>query len=237
MLFAISSSSVSLTPAPFFVPSLSMPPRHRPHPPATAPAPTASLPLRMMPDYGYGGGLTDDGDFAILGINVAPDEDEDGRGGEGEEKKKGDEYDDFDDSANSNTGDDDDYRRRRRMDYDTGTSIGWQGVGNMLFDESLLRSGRVDLGAGPTRRYRDFRGNNIVPKSIDADVRDWLSGLLPTLDAYDLEAYAEGLTNIGFAPSCPSQCEVRYDDLDFMKVLHRRYLFKEITGEGHPFEP
>ena len=61
--------------------------------------------------------------------------------------------------------------------------------------------------------------------------------MLPSLDAYDLEAYAEGLTGIGFLPSCPSQCEVRYDDLDFMRVLHRRYLYREITGEGHPFEP
>ena len=34
----------------------------------------------MTPD-GYGGGLTDDGDFAILGVNVAPDEDEGGGGG------------------------------------------------------------------------------------------------------------------------------------------------------------
>jgi hypothetical protein len=54
---------------------------------------------------------------------------------------------------------------------------------------------------------------------------------------YDLEAYAEGLSNIGFRPLCPSQCELRYDDLDFMRVLHRRYLHREITGEGHPFEP
>ena len=204
----------------------------------------------MTPDYGYGGGggLTDDGDFAIPGINVAPDDDEDERGGGsggGAEKKKRDaEYDDDDDdddaAANNNKGDDDDdgrRRRRRRRDYDTGTSIGWQGVGNMLFDESLLRSGRVDMGAGATKRYRDFRGNDIVPKSIDPDARDWLSDMLPSLDAYDLEAYAEGLTNIGFTPSCPSQCEVRYDDLDFMKVLHRRYLYKEMTGEGHPFEP
>ena len=107
----------------------------------------------------------------------------------------------------------------------------------MLFDGSLRRSGRADLGAGAAGRYRDFRGNDVVPRSVDPSVRGWLSGLLPSLDAYDLEAYAEGLTGIGFLPSCPSQCEVRYDDLDFMRVLHRRYLYREITGKGHPFEP
>ena len=107
----------------------------------------------------------------------------------------------------------------------------------MLFDESLLRSGRVDMGTGSNKKYRDFRGNVIVNKTGDPGVKKWLSGVLPSLDAYDLESYAEGLTNIGYNPSCPSQCELTYDDLDFMKLLHRRYLYREITGEGHPFEP
>jgi hypothetical protein len=114
-------------------------------------------------------------------------------------------------------------------------SIGWRGVENMLFDESLMRSGRVDLGTIANKRYSDFHGNVVVPRTpVDPSVRGWLRGALPSLDAYDLEAYAEGLSNIGFHPSCPSQCEL--NDLDFMRVLHRRYLHKEITGEGHPFE-
>jgi hypothetical protein len=77
-----------------------------------------------------------------------------------------------------------------------------------------------------------------VPRTpVDPSVREWLRGVLPSLDAYDLKVYAKGLSNIGFHPLCPSQCKLRYDDLDFRRVLHRRYLHKEITGEGHPFEP
>ncbi len=54
---------------------------------------------------------------------------------------------------------------------------------------------------------------------------------------YDLKVYAEGLSNIGFRPLCPFQCKLRYNNLDFMRLLHQRYLHREITGEGHSFEP
>ncbi len=96
-------------------------------------------------------------------------------------------------------------------------SIGWRGMGNMLFDKLLMRRGRVDLGTGANKRYSDFYGNVVVPRTpVDPSVRGWLRGALPSLDAYDLKAYALGLLNISFHPSCPSQCELRYDDLDFM---------------------
>ena len=118
-----------------------------------------------------------------------------------------------------------------------GTTIGWQGVGNMLFNEELQKSGRVDLGVGSSNTYKDFRGNDIVPK-IDPAVKQWLFDTLPSLDKNDdLELYSEQLTRLGFHPGCPSMCEISYEDLDFMKVLHRRYFYKEITGQEHPFEP
>lgn len=65
--------------------------------------------------------------------------------------------------------------------YNTGTSIGSQGVGNMLFNEELLKSGRVDLGVGSTNRYRDFRGNEVIPK-VDPAMKEWLLEIIPTLD-------------------------------------------------------
>ena len=117
--------------------------------------------------------------------------------------------------------------------YNTGTPIGSQGVGNMLFNEELLKSGRVDLGVGSTNRYRDFRGNEVIPK-VDPAMKEWLLEIIPTLDESDLGTYAEGLTNIGFHPH--SLCDLQYEDLDFMKVLHRRCVYKEITGQGHPSE-
>jgi len=151
-------------------------------------------------------GLTDDGDFAILGVNASEQTE--------------------DDTTNSNFN-----------NINTGTAIGFEGVGSMLFNEDLIKSGRVDIGVGTSNTYKDFRGNEIIPK-IDPAVKQWLVDVLPSLDENDLEIYAAGLTSIGYHPECPSLCEIRYEDLSFItKVLHRRYLFKEITGEEHPFEP
>lgn len=166
----------------------------------------------MSDDYGELSGLTDDGDFAILGINA----------------------------YNNENNENENMEPNNRQNPNTGTSIGWQGVGNMLFNEPLLQSGNVDIGVGPTNRYRNFRGNEVLPKELDVDpqVEEWLMEILPSLEESEVECYAQGLLAIGFRPHCPSLCELRYDDLDFIeKVLHRRYLFKEITGESHPFEP
>jgi len=152
-------------------------------------------------------GLTDDGDFAILGVNASEQTEEE-------------------DTTNSNIN-----------NINTGTSIGFEGVGSMLFNEELIKSGRVDIGVGSSNTYKDFRGNEIIPK-IDPAVKQWLVDVLPSLDENDIELYAAGLTSLGYHPECPSLCEIRYDDLSFIsKVLHKRYLFKEITGEEHPFEP
>mmetsp|Transcript_76 Transcript_76/g.153 ORF Transcript_76/g.153 Transcript_76/m.153 type:complete len:197 (-) Transcript_76:199-789(-) len=152
-------------------------------------------------------GLTEDGDFAIFGVNAQEC--------------------DLDDQSSSSQGE--------SPSVNTGAAIGWEGVGGMLFNEELLRSGRVDLGVGSSNRYRDFRGNEVVAKA-DPAVTTWLRKVLPALNEDDAKAYSEGLTSIGFSPQCASLCEIQYDDLDFMKTLHRRYLFKEITGEEHPFE-
>ena len=152
-------------------------------------------------------GLTDDGDFAILGVNASEQTEEE-------------------DTSSSGLN-----------NINTGTSIGFEGVGSMLFNEELIKSGRVDIGVGSSNTYKDFRGNEIIPK-IDPAVKQWLVDVLPSLNENDIEIYAAGLNSLGFHPECASLCEIRYEDLSFIsKILHRRYLFKEITGEEHPFEP
>jgi hypothetical protein len=50
-----------------------------------------------------------------------------------------------------------------------GASIGAQNVGEMLFNEQLLKSGRGDVRVGPMRRWKDFRGNEIVPDDNNTD--------------------------------------------------------------------
>ncbi len=124
-MMPLSSSFVHLIlpPAPFFRAPSSVHPsvqllshHHRRSSPSSLPTSTPTS-IYQSDGYGYGSGLTDDGDFAILGINASSDDDEDDdESGEGRELRK---------------------------EFDRGSSIGSLGVGNMLFDESLLRSGRV----------------------------------------------------------------------------------------------
>ena len=52
-----------------------------------------------------------------------------------------------------------------RRSFFTGTSIGPQNVGQMLFNEDLLKSGRGDLGVGSKNQWRDFRGMEYVAKT------------------------------------------------------------------------
>ena len=69
-----------------------------------------------------------------------------------------------------------------------------------------------------------------------SDIKEWLLTIIPKLSENDSVEYAKGLGGIGFHPECVTMCELKYEDLDFMKVLHRRYLFNEVTGIEHPWE-
>ena len=67
-------------------------------------------------------------------------------------------------------------------------------------------------------------------------VGEWLSDIIPTLRDADNVRYSQELVAIGFDPGCVTQCELTWEDLGFMKLLHRRYLYNEITGQDHPWE-
>mmetsp|Transcript_6598 Transcript_6598/g.14305 ORF Transcript_6598/g.14305 Transcript_6598/m.14305 type:complete len:390 (+) Transcript_6598:31-1200(+) len=65
-------------------------------------------------------------------------------------------------------------------------------------------------------------------------IKEWLVELIPTLPDKELDAYARGLDDIGFHPECITMSELQFEDLGFMKVLHQRYVFHEVTGVKHP---
>ncbi len=67
-------------------------------------------------------------------------------------------------------------------------------------------------------------------------IKEWLVEIIPTLPDKDLDSYARGLDEIGFHPECITMSELQLEDLSFMKVLHRRYVFHEVTGVEHPWE-
>ena len=99
----------------------------------------------------------------------------------------------------------------------------------------------IDLAA--VQRFREKRpSTGIIAVDSDDDeealesVGEWLSEIMPTLRESDIDSYTRKFVAIGFHPGCVTQCELTWDDLDFMKMLHRRYLFNEITGQDHPWE-
>ena len=57
-------------------------------------------------------------------------------------------------------------------------------------------------------------------------IQAFLTSIL-TLTESDLKYYAIEFVSIGFDPDCNSSGELEYDDLGFMKQLHRRYFWKE----------
>lgn len=58
-------------------------------------------------------------------------------------------------------------------------------------------------------------------------LQDFLSSLFPSLNHVDSFEYAKELEKIGFDPDCESSFELQYDDISFMKRLHRRYFWSQ----------
>lgn len=69
------------------------------------------------------------------------------------------------------------------------------------------------------------------------EMADWLFECIPTLKDDDYFYYADQLVSLGLNPNCITQCELRMEDLAFMKPLHQRYLFNEVTANPHPWQP
>jgi hypothetical protein len=180
-------------------------------------------------------GLTEDGDFAMFGVNMQdPDEDQDkptvgqSLSGNISSLLTGTIF----DNANANT-----------KPFTTGTPIDWQNVGTAPIVSSARGSRADDAHFGldmqrglHEKALRDL----LIQKGLDEDVlneiEEYLMEIMPTLSETDVENYAMGLGSIGFHPKCVTLCELKLEDLDFMKVLHRRYFFNEVTGGEHPFE-
>jgi hypothetical protein len=163
-------------------------------------------------NIGYG--LTDDGDFAILGVNMQdPDEDDDA-------------------TAPPTSG--------QSLDgtFLTGTIFdGANGSANT--DSDTVVTETLEQGAERTNVSGKKSPNQptfTTDKETQAEISEYLMEIMPTISKHDIETYSIQLGNIGFHPKCRTMCELTLDDLDFMKVLHARYFFKEVSGLDHPWE-
>ena len=92
----------------------------------------------------------------------------------------------------------------------------------------------IDKGAR-AKESAQLSGDHECDEAVEA-VGEWLSEIIPTLRDADNLRYSQELVAIGFDPGCVTQCELTWEDLSFMKLLHRRYLHNEITGQDHPWE-
>lgn len=73
---------------------------------------------------------------------------------------------------------------------------------------------------------RSQEENRKIDELQMSKIQQFLTSIL-TLTESDLKYYAMKFVSIGFDPDCNSSGELEYDDLGFMKQLHRRYFWKE----------
>ena len=213
----------------------------------------------------------DDGDFAMIGVNV-DDTDANKDGGDG--RDMGEDLSSLMSATSFSGLDNDDGIKRSSATQSTsvGTSTSF-GVGDTLslndalfgrlsndttkrdtpnttFEDlvnnlpnigvaetsSIASSNTIDNTKNDETTVYGSTANNYVDEELLDEIGEWLLTIIPKLNENEVEVYARGLNEIGFHPECATMCELKYEDLGFMKVLHRRYLFNEITGIEHPWE-
>ena len=199
---------------------------------------------RLHNDPSYG--LTEDGDFAILGVNAY-------------------ENDDDDEATGQHVGDISSLLAATTFSGLDGSPTQYSGAqnGNILglgstptsvnnnyaifgrLDSSSSTNNMIDPKRGSvvgenvgasSQQQQDRYTNHSVDETTLSEIEEWLLSIIPALNEQDAESYSRGLDAIGFNPGCVTMCELQLEDLDFMKVLHRRYLFNEVTGNEHPWE-
>jgi len=95
----------------------------------------------------------------------------------------------------------------------------------LLYVSNNKNPGNELLGVGEdaTRVLEDFLASIFSSTSLQ-----WNSQNENTGGSTLLNTYARKLANIGFDPDCDEiSIELKYEDLAFMKLLHRRYFWKE----------
>ena len=205
---------------------------------------------RLYNDPSYG--LTEDGDFAILGVNAYDNSDDDNSStvesvgdlssllagvglSEASTQSSGSQFTSTDVGRNNNV-----------PNFSTTSSIndaifGRLDSSSIMMDAPDTKRGSV-IGENVGERSNNIQQQNQYTRSSDVDetglseIQEWLLSIMPALTQQYAESYSRGLNEIGFNPGCVTMCELQFEDLAFMKVLHRRYLFNEVTGNEHPWE-
>mmetsp|Transcript_11918 Transcript_11918/g.19524 ORF Transcript_11918/g.19524 Transcript_11918/m.19524 type:complete len:232 (-) Transcript_11918:21-716(-) len=204
---------------------------------------------RLYNDPSYG--LTEDGDFAILGVNAYDNGDDDN-------SSIGQSVGDLSsilagvglstvstqpssatDAINTGVG---------QNEFGTTSSSINNAIFGRLDSSSIVGISDTNRGSvigenvgersndNDTQQQNQYTRSTAVDETSISEIQEWLLSIMPALNQQDAESYSRGLDAIGFNPGCVTMCELQFEDLAFMKVLHRRYLFNEVTGNEHPWE-
>ena len=73
-------------------------------------------------------------------------------------------------TAHNQCGEENNRYHSTTQSHNMGASIGAENVGNMLFNEDVLKGGRGDIRVGSTGRWKDFKGNEIVRDAMKPPV-------------------------------------------------------------------
>mmetsp|Transcript_17955 Transcript_17955/g.52059 ORF Transcript_17955/g.52059 Transcript_17955/m.52059 type:complete len:274 (-) Transcript_17955:210-1031(-) len=176
-------------------------------------------------------GLTDDGDFALFGINAVDPTTitSTTRGGDG-------------DSASSppglsfllgmDRGDGEGSSVTAMTPLSVPPAASAPTAGDQFLWETAGRPVETQKSEWEGERGHASSASSSVhvdPEDV-AWLEDWIADAMPTLKPSDAREYARGLARIGFDPECVTRSELRMDDLSFMKVLHRRYLYEKVLS-------
>ncbi len=210
--------------------------------------------LRLHNNFDPFYGLTEDGDFAILGVNAYES------GGGDDNSSTGQSVGDLSSilAGTSFSGLNEAPTRSPGLAA-TNTAVSRNSIPNNLGSTSSINDaifGRLDSSmigmmdakrisvigdnmgerSGNTQQQNQYTRSSSVDETTLSEIKEWLLSIIPALNQQDAESYSRGLDAIGFNPGCVTMCELQFEDLAFMKVLHRRYLFNEVTGIEHPWE-
>jgi len=192
--------------------------------------------LHLSNDSFYG--LTDDGDFAILGVNAYDSSDDDNNEssigqsvGDLSALLSGTTFAGLNESPTVNQtpttsndaifGQIDTTSSTKNMDGKRGNVIGEIGEQSQLQQQ---------------QQQQPYKRSRSADEAVLAEIKEWLLSIIPTLNQQDVDLYTRGLNEIGFHPACVTMSELQFEDLAFMKILHARYIFNEVTGIEHPWE-
>jgi len=183
------------------------------------------------PNYNNIVGLNEDGDFAMLGVNMEDDERKTERGQDALSLLSNGDLSFLKLSSSQN-----DYLSTQSSSSTTATNRIPDTSNHFETMASPPPPSSSSSSSSSSQHYNnsDFDNHDANDNSHQREVfemEQWLqTDVMPTLERMYIKSYARNLVAIGFHPDCVTRFELTMEDLTFMKLLHRKFFYHEIIG-------